>query len=145
MHAAIRWFIDHDPGVARPADADPAPLPTRPTWATSWGRPVNQEDLAGTMLTFTTVVIDAFRRSGVEFASSGAEDFLHLWRVIGHFLGVRPGALARRTSPRPSTLQRRIFGRQHAPSAVGVDLDDDAARPRRRPPARAPLAGSARR
>jgi hypothetical protein len=121
MHAAIRWFIEHDPAVARPPDADTAVLPSRPTWAAAWGRPVNQEDLAGTLLTFTSVVIDAFRRSGVEFTSSGAEDYLYLWRVIGHLLGVDP-ALVPEDLAAAEALQDRIFTRQHAPSAVGAAL-----------------------
>ncbi|MET0908552.1 MAG: oxygenase MpaB family protein, partial [Ilumatobacteraceae bacterium] len=121
LHAAIRWFIENDPAVARPPDADPAPLPTRPTWATAWGCPVNQEDLAGTLLTFTSVVIDAFRRSGVEFTTAGAEDYLYLWRVVGHFLGVDP-TLVPQDLAAAETLQCRIFHRQHASSAVGAAL-----------------------
>jgi ER-bound oxygenase mpaB/B'/Rubber oxygenase, catalytic domain len=121
MHAAIRWFIDHDDDVERPQTADPALMPSRPTWAASWGRPINQEDLAGTLLTFTTVVIDSFWRSGVEFSPQGAEEFLYLWRVVGHFLGIEhdlvPQDLAAATQ-----LQRRIFCRQHGPSAVGAEL-----------------------
>jgi len=70
-------------------DADPGPLPTGPLWADSWGRPLNQEDLAGTLLTFTTVVFDAFRRSGVETTSDEREEYFHLWRVIGSLLGIR--------------------------------------------------------
>jgi hypothetical protein len=121
MHAAIRWFVENDPAVARPPAADPEPLPTRPTWATAWGRPVNQEDLAGTLLTFTSVVIDAFRRSGVEFTTAGAEDYLYLWRVVGHFLGVDP-TLVPQDLAAAETLQCRIFHRQHASSAVGAAL-----------------------
>jgi hypothetical protein len=121
MHAAIRWFIENDPAVARPPDADTAVLPSRPTWATAWGRPVNQEDLAGTLLTFTSVVIDAFRRSGVEFTSSGAEDYLYLWRVVGHLIGVDPALLPEELAA-AKHLQDRIFTRQHAPSAVGAAL-----------------------
>jgi ER-bound oxygenase mpaB/B'/Rubber oxygenase, catalytic domain len=121
MHAAIRWFIDNDADVDRPADADPALLPARPTWAASWGRPVNQEDLAGTLLTFTSVVIDSFRRSGVEFDRSGADDYQYLWRVIGHFLGVDP-ALVPDDLDSAIALQDRIFHRQHGSSAVGTAL-----------------------
>jgi hypothetical protein len=121
MHAAIRWFIDHDPGVDRPAAADPAPLPSQPTWAASWGRPINQEDLAGTLLTFTSVVIDAFRRSGVEYTATGAEDYLYLWRVVGHFLGVDP-SLVPHDLAAADVLQARIFARQHGSSAVGTAL-----------------------
>jgi hypothetical protein len=121
MHAAVRWLIDHDPAVARPDDADPTTRPTGPTWARSWGRPANQEDLAGTMLTFTTVVLDAFANSGVESSADGAEDFFHLWTVIAHVLGVHD-ALIPRDVAEGRRLQAAIFGRQQEASAVGRDL-----------------------
>jgi hypothetical protein len=121
MHAAVRWLIDHDPRVNRPADADPGAAPAAPTWAASWGRPVNQEDLAGTMLTFTTVVFDAFRRGGVEFVEADAEDYFELWRVIGSLLGVADGILPADLAA-GRALQDQIFRRQHAPSVVGSDL-----------------------
>jgi hypothetical protein len=121
MHAAVRWLIDHQDGVARPADADPARRPDRPTWAASWGRPVNQEDLAGTMLTFSTVVLDAFRRSGVELTTTAQEDFVHLWTVIGHLLGIHDELLpADLTAARQ--LQVVISTRQQEASVVGRDL-----------------------
>ncbi len=121
MHAAVRWLIDNDPRVARPAAADAGPLPPQPTWAASWGRPINQEDLAGTMLTFTTVVFDAFRRGGVEFAETDAEDYFALWRVIGSMLGIADGILPADLAA-GRALQDLIFRRQHAPSAVGAEL-----------------------
>jgi hypothetical protein len=121
MHAAVRWLIDHQDGVARPTDADPAVRPERPTWAASWGRPVNQEDLAGTMLTFSTVVLDAFRRSGVDLTTTSQEDFVHLWIVIGHLLGIHDELLpADLTAARE--LQVAIFTRQQHESVVGRDL-----------------------
>ena len=121
MHAAVRWLIDHQDGVARLADADPAAPPDRPTWAASWGRPVNQEDLAGTMLTFSTVVLDAFRRSGVELTTTSQEDFVHLWTVTGHLLGIDDELLpADLTAARE--LQVAIFTRQQEASVVGRDL-----------------------
>lgn len=119
MHAAIRWLIDHDARVERPAEADPGAPPGAPTWAVSWGRPLNQEDLAGTMLTFTTVVFQAFRRSGLE--TTGQEDYLHLWLVIAHLLGVHAELLPPDVAA-AERLQAIIFGRQHAPSVVGADL-----------------------
>jgi ER-bound oxygenase mpaB/B'/Rubber oxygenase, catalytic domain len=121
MHAAVRWLIDHDPRVMRVADADPGPLPPGPMWADSWGRPLNQEDLAGTLLTFTTVVFDAFRRSGVETSAESREDYFYLWRVIGSLLGIHEELIPADVSE-AEALQTVIFRRQHAPSAVGADL-----------------------
>jgi hypothetical protein len=121
MHAAVRWLIDHQDGVARPPDADPTVRPALPTWAGSWGRPVNQEDLAGTMATFSTVVLTALERSGVALDANAEEDFVHLWAVIGHVLGIHDGLLPRDLTAARS-LQEAIFTRQQESSAVGRDL-----------------------
>jgi hypothetical protein len=121
MHAAVRWLIDHQDGVAHPADADPTARPAGPTWATSWGRPVNQEDLAGTMATFSTVVLTALRRSGVKLDAVAEEDFVHLWAVIGHLLGIHDELLPRDLAA-AGELERAIFARQQESSAVGRDL-----------------------
>ncbi len=121
MHAAVRWLIANQEGVARPADADPAVRPAVPTWAASWGRPVNQEDLAGTMLTFSTVVLQALRRSGVEMDAAGEEDFVHVWALIGHILGIHDELLPFDLAA-ARTLQHAIFTRQQRASVVGQDL-----------------------
>lgn len=121
MHAAIRWLIANDPAVAHADDASPDVLPRGPEWSASWGVPVNQEDLAGTLLTFTSVVLDAFRRSGVEFDHGAAEDFMHLWAVIGHLLGIVDDLLPHDIATADG-LQRGIFARQQHSSAIGVEL-----------------------
>ena len=121
MHAAVRWLIDHQDGVDRPAAADPTVRPAMPTWAASWGRPINQEDLAGTMSTFSTVVLTALRRSGVALDAGAEEDFVHLWAVIGHLLGIHDELLPRDLEA-ATALERAIFSRQQEPSAVGRDL-----------------------
>src|ERR1700722_9529027 len=76
MHAAVRQMIKiHDskkPGL----------------WDPDWGIPINQEDLAGTMLSFSYVPVDPLRRLGVRVSTKDAEAYLHLWNVIGHLLGL---------------------------------------------------------
>lgn len=52
------------------------------------GAPINQEDLAGTLMTFSVVTFDAIHRLGVEVTEEEGDDWMHLWAVIGHFLGV---------------------------------------------------------
>lgn len=119
MHAAVRWLIANDPMVTRVASLAP-PLDDRdePVWADSWGLPVNQEDLAGTWLTFTVVVYDAFDASGVVFDGRDVADHLHMWRLVGHHLGVDPALVARRRET-GAALRDRIWSRQQAPSGAG--------------------------
>lgn len=71
IHAAVRWF------TAQSGRHDPA-----------WGAPVNQEDMAGTNLTFSWIVIRGLRRANLAPTDEEAEDFLHLWNVIGALNGV---------------------------------------------------------
>jgi hypothetical protein len=80
--------------------------------------PTNQEDLIGTWLTFTAVVYDAFDASGVDYDEQNVADHLHLWRLIGHHLGVDP-ALVPTTRAHAAVLRDRIFTRQQRPCGAG--------------------------
>ena len=84
MHAAVRHLIkarnEQQPGL----------------WDPDWGTPINQEDLAGTLLSFSYVVAGPLRRLGVRVSTEDAEAYLHLWNVIGHLLGVRDELLRAR-------------------------------------------------
>jgi hypothetical protein len=119
MHAAVRWLIAHDPSVAKVDDVDP-PLQNadRFMWSASWGTPVNQEDLLGTWLTFTAVVYDAFDASGVDFDAQDVEGHLHMWRLVAHFLGLRPDLVPHRRDD-ADALRRQIFATQQRPCAAG--------------------------
>lgn len=58
-------------------------------WNTeAWGVPINQHDMAGTTLLFSIAVLDGLRTLGARFSASEADDYMHLWRVIGRLMGV---------------------------------------------------------
>jgi hypothetical protein len=80
QHAAVRHFVHHDPAA-------------QARWEDRWGEPVNQEDLLGTFLTFTTTVFRSLDRLGCTYEQEGAEDYLHLWNVIGWLLGIEADLL----------------------------------------------------
>jgi len=77
MHAAVRQLI-RGRAAERPEVWDYATL----------GQPINQEDLVGTRLVFAGAVIDSLPRIGIRLDDRDYEDYLHLWNVIGHLLGV---------------------------------------------------------
>jgi hypothetical protein len=54
----------------------------------AWGAPVNQHDMAGTTLLFSITIIDGLRKLGVRIDSEEAERYIHLWRWVGHVIGV---------------------------------------------------------
>lgn len=83
--------------------------------------PINQEDLLGTLFTFSVVVIRALRRLGVAVSEAEADDYYHLWRAVGAALGVRHDLLpADHTSA--CDLSDRIAARQIRPSEHGRAL-----------------------
>ena len=119
MHAAVRWLIDHDPSVQHVDDLAPPSIEgSQLVWSSSWGRPINQEDLIGTWLTFNIVIYDAFDASGVMYDDGDIADHLHLWRLVAHHLGVDP-SLVPPDRASAEALRDRIWERQHAPSGAG--------------------------
>lgn len=58
-----------------------------------YGVPVNQEDMAGTMIGFSLLVVDGLKILGVALDDQAAEDYYYVWRVFAHQMGLRyPGA-----------------------------------------------------
>ncbi|HKP96022.1 MAG TPA: oxygenase MpaB family protein [Fibrobacteria bacterium] len=84
MHAAIRAYASAAPGWK-------GRLP-------AWGLPINQEELAGTLLAFSTVTLDGVRAMGLSVSRKDAEAYLHAWEVIGHILGIDPRLYPRDTA-----------------------------------------------
>ena len=105
MHSAIRYLIK-----AR-GDWDMAEL----------GEPINQEDMLGTLLTFTHIVIRDLRRLGKEISEQEAEDYLYLWQVVGKMMGIFPKILPRNiteAAEAAAAIRRRHWG----PSPEGIEL-----------------------
>lgn len=71
LHAAIRFYTGKSG-----------------KWNYDWGLPVNQEDMAGTNLSFSLLVIRGLRKFGLTVSYPEQQAFMHLWNVIGFLLGV---------------------------------------------------------
>ena len=56
----------------------------------TWGVPINQVNLARTLLDFTSVPMDALRRLGLGLTADQRDDVYHLFRYIGYLLGLDP-------------------------------------------------------
>ncbi|HEY2213721.1 MAG TPA: oxygenase MpaB family protein, partial [Acidimicrobiales bacterium] len=108
MHAGVRWLIEHDP---------------ESTWDPLSGRPINQEDMLETLLTFTEVVFEVFDRTGVVYSDDDAEAYLHVWSYVGFLLGVHHDQLPL-TRTDTKTLMAAVRRRQFGASAAGVTLMD---------------------
>jgi hypothetical protein len=104
MHAAIRFHILKSG-----------------KWNQAWGHPINQEDMAGTNQTFSYIPLEGLTKLGIVYSLQEAEDFLHLWNVIGYLLGVDAQIL-------PSSMNeafwfdKQIQKRHFRESEAGIEL-----------------------
>ncbi len=104
MHAAVRHLIQNDPERLW----DSAKL----------GVPINQEDLAGTLMTFSEVVLQGLTALHIRYDEEGAAAYLDAWRAIGHIMGVRPEMIPDSLAE-ATLLTTTIHDRQIAPSDEG--------------------------
>jgi hypothetical protein len=102
MHAGIRALI-HQSGE----------------WDMAWGEPLNQEDLAGTLMSFAFVVGEPLPRLGIELTADESGDYIHTWNVIGSMLGIRDELLPKDIAE-ARELVATIRARQFAASTEGA-------------------------
>lgn len=113
IHAIVRHLIEKgpsDPSLAGGASGDASGAGAAGAGATGAGsqsewmgafcpdgasprgatdRPINQLQLAYTLLTFSYVIVRSLRRLGVRWSRQEVEDYFFTWNVVGHVLGVR--------------------------------------------------------
>ena len=104
LHAAIRWFTLHSG-----------------RWNDAWGYPICQEDMAGTNLTFSYIVLKGLRKLNLTATREEEADYLYTWNVIGYMLGVVEPLLPKHTAE-AYQLDRAIARRQFVPSEAGRGL-----------------------
>lgn len=106
LHAAVRYRV---------LAGRPAPI------GTDVNIPINQEDLLGTLVCFSVVVLDALTKMGITFTADEGEDFMHLWRVVGAVLGIRESWLPKCVAD-ARVLGEMIRARQAIPTQDGREL-----------------------
>jgi ER-bound oxygenase mpaB/B'/Rubber oxygenase, catalytic domain len=117
MHAAVRYLVLHDPSVEKTDNPDAG----MSSWNPSGGLPINQEDLLGTFLTFTTVALATLERQGLDYDPDDAEAYVHAWCVVAFLLGVRSDLLPISLDD-ARDLQARMFPRLQGPSQDALYL-----------------------
>jgi hypothetical protein len=116
LHAVVRHAITTSPAVTHTCDDT-----VSPRWCAAWGHPVNQEDLLGTLLTFSVCVLHALDRLGIPYDPDAGESYMQVWCVVGTVLGIDRDLLPL-TRGEAEELAATIFRRQHAPSVAGRRL-----------------------
>jgi hypothetical protein len=62
-------------------------------WNPEWGHPINQEDLAGTLVDFSYAVIMGLEKLGCTLSRQEQNAYLHCWKVVGHMMGLEAAVL----------------------------------------------------
>jgi hypothetical protein len=57
-------------------------------WNEAWGVPINQEDMLGTNLAFSLIVMRGMEKLGRYPGKELTEAVLHYWKMIGFYLGI---------------------------------------------------------
>jgi hypothetical protein len=52
------------------------------------GKPLNQEDLALTLTTFSASIVAGLEQLHIRLSDEERAGYMHAWRVVGHFMGV---------------------------------------------------------
>lgn len=104
IHASIRHFIQRD-------EWDTATL----------GLPINQEDLAITLCSFSISALDGLARFGVQVPTEQQEAYIHTWAAVGEMLGIVP-ALIPADVQQARALEQAILDHQSGPSLAGQTL-----------------------
>jgi len=107
IHALVRHHLQDLPGESWPGDA--------------WGVPLNQEDKAGTLITFSAAMLDGLRRLGAELDQADADAYVIAWSTVGRLLGIDEALLPSREADAVA-LARLIGARQIRPTEEGREL-----------------------
>jgi hypothetical protein len=104
MHAAVRYYTLQSG-----------------KWDQSWGLPINQEDMAGTNLSFSLIVIRGLRMMGYSISQDDQAAFMHIWAVVGYLTGLDEDLIPE-NSKMAQQLDAAIKQRQFCVSAHGQEL-----------------------
>ena len=104
MHAAVRYYTLQSG-----------------KWDNAWGLPINQEDMAGTNLSFSLIVVRGLRRMGYNVSHQDQTAFIHLWAVIGYLTGLNQDLIPE-NAKMAQQLDAAIKQRQFCTSTHGREL-----------------------
>lgn len=104
MHAAVRYYTLQSG-----------------KWNNAWGIPVNQEDMAGTNLSFSLIVIRGLRMLGYNVSQPDQAAFMHIWAVVGYLTGL-DGDMIPENAKMAQHLDQAIKQRQFTASMQGKEL-----------------------
>jgi len=106
IHAVIRFYIK------------------KHAWDESrFDQPINQEDLAGTLMSFSALVLEGLDTLGTKLTVVEKEAYMHCWRVVGHIMGVHEDLIPKNAED-ALALGHAVINHQKGKSKAGLSLAD---------------------
>lgn len=75
-----------------------------PDYDSRFGTPVNHEDMLGTLMGFSLLVIRGLQELGVGLSARDADAYYYVWRTFGLAMGIHPRGAPHSTEYLPATL-----------------------------------------
>lgn len=88
-----------------------------------YGAPINQEDMAGTLMAFSALPLDGLEQLNIKLSDESKDAYIHTWAVVGHFMGVDHDIIPK-TYAQSHGLGEAIFLTQIKASESGVVLQE---------------------
>jgi hypothetical protein len=96
VHAAMRFLARHQPPESTsPTGRELQDFLLRRSFTPGDPEPIDQNELAFVLQTFGYLTVRGLRALRIRLATDEAADFLFLWSVVGHLLGIRDELLPR--------------------------------------------------
>jgi hypothetical protein len=110
IHAAIRYYLK------------------KHNWPVNfYGEPINQQDMAGTLQSFSTLTLQGLDILNLDLTEEEKQGYYHSWRVIGHVMGLKE-ELNPPSYQEGFALGTAILNDQMAPSKEGAQLTQAVAK-----------------
>lgn len=104
IHAAIRYYL------------------RKHHWQEEvYGAPINQQDLAGTLQSFSSLTIQGLEVLNIQLSDEEKQGYYHSWRVVGHIMGLKDELNPEKFED-GLHLGESILKNQMAPSNEGTEL-----------------------
>lgn len=104
IHGVIRYFL-------RKQNWEPA----------LYDEPINQEDMAGTLMSFSALILQGLEQLGITLEPVEKEAYVHCWRVVGHIIGLHDDIIPQNAAD-ALKLGNSILGNQISASRQGSEL-----------------------
>jgi len=104
LHASIRYYLK------------------KHSWdSPTLGEPINQQDMLGTLMSFSALVIEGLEMLNINWNNEEKDAYIHCWNIAGHILGVKPDFLPHNYEEAIS-LGNLIFDDQKGYSKEGQEM-----------------------